>query len=332
MDYSPLPRKPDEFQQPPSGDQIAALCARMLGRDLRILSATEIGGGMFNNTFLLATADGRKLILRISPPHDHPLLFSNERYLLRREYGLGPFLAAAAPLMPTIVATDFTCHTLNRDAVISQFIDGENWDTVKDQLTPTQTDSIWRQLGTVLRQIHTTPGTCFGWPSPKRSFPTWSAFILHAAHGLLADYPRFGVNDTEARAWVAAVEDGVHLLDEIIHPRAVHGDPWPKNVLIRRSGDTATIVGLLDHERGLCGDPMNEWVFHQLGFPPAFWEAYGPRPAGPAAAFRDCVYLGLIDIQLLLEGRRYHFDPKWVPPRLIETTRTMRRLLSDCTK
>src|SRR5512133_1465854 len=117
MQYTPLTRKPNEFQQPPTADQLQALCHRMLGHDLPICTATEIGGGMFNNTFLLTNADSRKLILRISPPHDHPHLFSNERYLLRREYALSPFQAAAAPLMPTIIAADFTCQVLNRDAV-----------------------------------------------------------------------------------------------------------------------------------------------------------------------------------------------------------------------
>jgi hypothetical protein len=128
------------------------------------------------------------------------------------------------------------------------------------------------------------------------------------------------------------VEAGVHLLDEIAQPHLVHGDPWPKNVLIARGpGEPGEprIVGLLDHERGLWGDPMDEWVFHHLSFPPAFWEAYGPRPDGPAAEFRACVYRGLIDEQIVLEGWRYHFDASGYRRRLCETAARMDELLVE---
>ena len=314
-----------EFQRAPSADVVAGFCRRMLGSE-RVKSAREIGGGLFNTTLVITTEAGKKYAMRMSPPHDHPGLFSNERYLLRREYALGPFLASAGPLLPKVVASDFTCDIDNRDVVLSDFIEGDNWDAVKGELTGEQNDAIWRDLGEALSKIHSTRGERFGWPAPGESFGKWSEFILHAAEGLLRDFPRFGVTEeAEVREWLALVEQGAAILDEIKEPRLVHGDPWPKNVLIDRAGPR--IVGLLDHERGLWGDPMDEWVFHQLGFPPAFWEAYGQRPTGPAAEFRDCVYLGLIDEQLMLEGVRFRYEVKWVRERMKATSAKMRRIL-----
>ena len=47
-------------------------------------------------------------------------LFSNERYLLRREFSMTPYLATVAPLLPRIVAADFTGEVISRDAVMAQ--------------------------------------------------------------------------------------------------------------------------------------------------------------------------------------------------------------------
>lgn len=332
MQVIPTPRKPDEFQQPPSAQEVEALCRRMLGEDAALTTATEIGGGYFNNTFVIETQDRPRHILRISPAYDNPSLFSNERYLLRREYSLTPWLASAATLIPRIVAIDFTGELLPRDAVMSRFIEGENWDSVQGQMTPTQNDAIWRELGTRLQRLHQTRGNAFGWPSPEAAHATWSSFLISAARGLLDDYQRLEIPGAESRQWFDLVQAGAPLLDEIRVPYLIHGDPWPKNLLICRTADadTAHIVGLLDHERGLWGDPMQEWVFHHMNFPQAFWDAYGPRPTGPAADFRNCVYLGLIDEQAILESYRYHWDGTWLRNRFSQTMDRMRKCLAEC--
>jgi aminoglycoside phosphotransferase (APT) family kinase protein len=334
MRVTSLSRKPEQFQQAPTDAQVEALCERLLARNgaAEPVAADEIAGGLFNNTYRIDRRDGSRCVLRISPAHDDAALFANERHLLRREFSLTPFLASASVLLPMTIGCDFTNDLLPRDAVATDFIDGENWDTVRPQLSAEQNDAIWRQLGSVLSRIHQTPGTRFGWPSPGEPHQTWSSFILHAARGLLGDYARFGLPDDEPRQWIEQVEAAAHVLDQITQPRLIHGDPWPKNVLIRRDdGAMPRIVGLLDHERGLWGDPMDEWVFYHLNFPPAFWESYGPRPQGPDAEFRACVYQGLIDEQVVLEGWRYRFDASAYRRRLTVNAARMGRLVCELT-
>lgn len=110
----------------------------------------------------------------------------------------------------------------------------------------------------------------------------------------------------------------------------LHGDPWPKNVLIRRDAETNAprIVALLDHERGGFGDPFAEWVFNGYDFPPVFWESYGPRPTEPAAQIRAHLYRGTIAIQCLLESTRYPDVDTATPRRqLAESTPEIKKLL-----
>lgn len=332
MDYRPIARDSDAFQQPPSAAQISALAARLLGGDVRLVSAREIGGGAFNNAFLLEAADGRRCVLRVSPPHGHPRLFFVERHLLRREYSIAPWLSAIGPWLPRVAGVDFTGGIFPRDAVIADFIEGENWDAVRADLPAADNDALWRELAALLRRVHATPAPHFGWTHPETAHVSWSDFILTGIRGLLADFVRLGVSDHEPRVWAAVAESGARLLDEIKEPRVLHGDPWPKNVMIRRGGagqGSARIVALLDHERGLFGDPWYEWVFHACDFPPVFWEAYGPRPTDPAARFRECVYRGMVDLQCLLEVVRYPWDAGDARGRLLSGADEMRRLLAE---
>lgn len=329
-----LPRSPTDFQQPPASAEITAFAARLLGPDTVLAEAVELGGGAFNNTFRLTTADGHRSILRISPPRGHRLLFHVEHHLLRREHSLTPALAAIpalAPLLPRITGTDFSGDICPRDAVLSEFIEGDNWDAVMPALTPAENDSLWRQLAALLLRIHATPAPRFGWTAPATPHTRWSDFVLDNIRGLLADCQRLAMPHEEARAWAAVAERCAPALDLITEPRVLHGDPWPKNVLIRRdsSDNTPRIVALLDHERGGYGDPQSEWVFHGCDFPPVFWDAYGPRPTDVASQIRANLYRGTIAIQCILESTRYP-DVDTVTPRdyLANATHDLRRLLA----
>jgi Ser/Thr protein kinase RdoA (MazF antagonist) len=327
----PLPRPATDFQQPPTAEEITAFAAHLLGPDAIVAEAVELGGGAFNNTFRLTTADGHRSILRVSPPPAHPLIFHVEHHLLRREHSLTPWLSAVSEFIPRTLGTDFSHTICPRDAVLSEFIEGENWDAVMPTLTSADNDALWRQLATLLRRIHATPAPHFGWTPPATPHTCWSDYILGNIRGLLADCQKLGLPDTEARVWAAVAERCIPALDEITTPRVLHGDPWPKNVLIRRDApDRAPhIVALLDHERGGFGDPQSEWVFHGCDFPPVFWEAYGPRPTDVAAQIRANLYRGTISIQCILESTRYT-EVDTVTPRhhLANVTKDLHQLVS----
>lgn len=332
VNYLPLSRPTSEFQQPPPAAEIAALAARLLGPGVTLTEAREIGGGAFNNAFRLTAADGHRWVLRVSPPPDHSLIFHVERHLLRREHAMAPWLAAIAPWLPRVAGADFTGQVSARDAILSDFIEGENWHAMMAGLAPEENDALWRELADLLRRVHGTPAPHFGYPHPEPAQSRWSDFMLGINRGLLGDLSRLALPDAEARAWFALAERGAAFLDEITSPRVLHGDPWPRNVLIRRGSPGEggpRIVALLDHERGLFGDPQAEWVFNYCDFPPVFWEAYGPRPTDPAARFRAAVYRGMIHIQCLLEVPRYGADAAAPRQSLVEEAHLMQSLLAE---
>ncbi|MDX2111460.1 MAG: phosphotransferase [Verrucomicrobiota bacterium] len=320
MELSTAKRHESDFIKSLTAAQIEACVHRILGDGVTVLTATEITMGLFNTTFRVELADGRRCALRVGPG-EAPEVFSNERHLMRREHSLTPHLAVIAPLLPHVLGSDFTGTVLSRDFVLMDWMAGDNWDEVKGTLSAEENDTLWRELGTLVKQIHATVGTHFGPPSPEPPCRTWSAVQVRCARGLEDDAVRFGQEVARFTRFRRCVELAAPVLDEITVPHLLHGDPWQKNVLIRKDASGVRIVGLLDHDRGLWGDPWAEWVFQNKyfkstlwessameDFAPAFWETYGPRPTDESSLLRAKIYHGLLCAQIILEAWRYHWD------------------------
>jgi aminoglycoside phosphotransferase (APT) family kinase protein len=308
MKFTPIERPPGDFQQSLSAQQVAAICARIFGPDAEVLSAGELPVGMFNSSYTLEIAGHPKYVLRVGPA-DVPSLFRHEQYLLRREQAIAPYFGPVAHLLPRAVCADFTRQIVPRDYGIQLFLEGELWDPILEELPEEVNAALWEQLGAAVHEIHQVKGDAYGFPEPMPHFATWSEAMLDFISGMYADLLRLELDATNVPEFMQLVERGSDILDEIDTPYLIHGDPWPKNVLIDRDGDRPRIVGLLDHERGMWGDPMAEWVFHLWNFPEAFWSGYGPRPDDRGAQFRALVYVCTYCIQGgFLESWRYHWD------------------------
>ena len=56
MDFRPIERAPQAFQQPVTPDTIQAIGRRVFGSETTVVSAVELGSGMYNNTYRVALA------------------------------------------------------------------------------------------------------------------------------------------------------------------------------------------------------------------------------------------------------------------------------------
>lgn len=326
--FTPIPRAAEDFQQGISIETLVAICRRAFGSHTQVVSVRELGTGMFNNTYRVQLGEGEPVILRVSP-QPQAAVFSHERLLLRREQGVEPAMTAVYPLVPRTLFADFSQQLLDRDVVIQTFLPGELWDEVQGELSEVDTAVLWQQLADIAKQIHTAPGPHFGFPDNKPGFARWSAAVAHITQLMRQDLADMGLDRPATQTYADHLVAGQALLDEVDIPRLVHGDLWPKNVLIDRSESAPRIVGLLDAERGIWGDPLAEWIFYYLEIPDAFWQAYGRPSTDLATQFRQLVYHGLYTIQLLLEATRFGWDlePFW--QTLDRLNGEMERLISS---
>jgi signal transduction histidine kinase len=103
--------------------EIAAVCRRAFGPQTTVSSAVELGLGSYNSTYLV-TIDGRadSVVLRAAPGEDRQ--FASERHFMRTEYATLPWLGVIAPLLPRVLAADWSHEVIDRDWMIVTRLDG----------------------------------------------------------------------------------------------------------------------------------------------------------------------------------------------------------------
>jgi aminoglycoside phosphotransferase (APT) family kinase protein len=310
MEYTIIHRDALAFQQPVAAEHIQAMCSRAFGQGVMIHSVRELGGGQFNNTYLLDLAGHAPVVLRVAPSPQRTV-FWHERFLMRRELAMQPLLALIGPLLPAILMSDCTHQILARDYLFRRWIPGELWWDVTTELTEEEHDELWCQFGRLVRTISSVQGDAFGIVQYGPQYSLWSLTLFDCLARTITDAEYMCVETTLLRRLLEFSCDHSPILDEITCPRLLHGDLWLFNLLIERTGDGPRIVGVLDADRGSWGDPFADWTFFLLerrATPKEralFWHGYGERTeAGPRERLRSLIYQGLHHGKILSVARR----------------------------
>lgn len=301
-----LKREARALQQPVDDAALQAqLPGALPGRD--ILAVTELAAGLFNNTYRLATRGG-DYALKVAPADD-AAVFYNERRLMQREQTLAQSLCAASPLVPEYLAF-FTLD--GRAASLQPWVEGRLWHDVTASLSDAENAALWTQLGAFARRLHRVEGSAFGYPAPLAGCERWSDFIVDNVAGLVADARRLDVMCDEIEAYLAQLPHFIARLDTVTTPRLLHGDLWPRNVIIDGSGAGIHIKAVIDGERAYWGDPVSDWVMILYDKPAAFWQGYGENLPDNTDPARIAIYKGMYFILNILEATRCP-DPAMTP-------------------
>ncbi|GAB2909726.1 hypothetical protein GCM10027203_06110 [Nonomuraea fastidiosa] len=307
MRFEPIDRPAQAFQQSVTPDHIQRIARRVFGRDA--VSAAELGLGMYNTTYKV-TIEGRDrpVVMRFAP--DPARQARSERELMRNEYATAPYLAPIAPLMPRIIAADWSHELIGRDYMVQTFLDGVPApDRLPSYPRPTWT-GFFRRLGEITRTVHDIRGPGFG-PVAAPTYRTWSEAVAGALHELAADAEDAGLHGADLRKAAALAESRSDVLDEITEPRLLTGDLWTVNTMVAADAPEPTLTGVLDLDRTWWGDPAADWTIRMANAKKderlAFWEAYGEPDRTPAAVWRSVIYeirhLGAIRLERHRHGQ-----------------------------
>ncbi|MBO0795950.1 MAG: aminoglycoside phosphotransferase family protein, partial [Ktedonobacteraceae bacterium] len=309
MEYIPIERSANAFQQPVGPSQIIAMCRRAFGEERRVESAKELEGGLYNNTHLVHISGMQPVILRVGP---HPTRQTRtERNLMRNEYASLPFLAPISPLLPRILMADFTHQILERDYLFQTYMEGEQWERIMGTFTSEEKKALWRQVGSIARKIHAVQGHHFGNSALGPHFSSWSMTIMDWLTSIIRDLEEVRLDATDVRSLLDIAQTNQRLLDEITQPQLLHGDLWTVNMLVKRGEEGPQIVAVLDSDRTSWGDPMADWTIFLLHRNAgtevdAFWETYGQPEKSLRAQFRMLIYQGRYVGGARLEHHRLH--------------------------
>ncbi|KUF17344.1 phosphotransferase family protein [Streptomyces silvensis] len=292
MDFRPVERGADAFQQPLGVQAIEAVCRRAFGGDTQLGAVVELGTGMYNNVYRVTLANrDRPVILRVAPEPGRQ--FRSEPHLMRNEYASQPWLAVIAPLMPSVLAADWSHEVIGRDWMIQTCLDGTPAPELLGEYPRTSWSTFFRQLGAIARSVHDVRGPHFGAVAGP-GYTTWSEAVTTSLEEISADLDSVGLDSADIRKTAAVADHDHAVLDEITEPRLLTGDLWTVNCLLAPSAPQPTITGVLDFDRTLFGDPLADWTIRMASAKAdereAFWESYGVPERSPAAQRRAWIY------------------------------------------
>ncbi len=318
------------LQQPVTAEQLLAICARAFGSTHPIIAIHELGGGTINTAYRITLHNHPSVIVRVAPSETHPHLFRHEHGLLRREYGVQPFLAPIGHLLPTLYLADFTHQIIARDILIQAVIPGELWRDVQEALSQTEATALWRQLGHITRQIHLVQHHAFGPSAPVPRFQRWSDSLLVDFQNIQQDMDTWSLPSQSVQRVIDYLGHERAAFDRIQTPHLLHGDLWLNNLLIHHSNTHTEIRGVLDAGFAQWGDPAADWTLMRMSLAPppgaeAFWEGYGRLSQDAEEARRTPIYQArALGWSILELHRRQHPESAKLWPILENITGNLR--------
>lgn len=220
----------------------------------RLASAEPLSGGMFATAYRVHFDDGRRAVAKIVGA-DTSRLYRYELGLLGTEALTYRMLSGSGVPVPRVLHTDFSRSAIDADVVVAEHLAGVPW--LDAQLDDAQDAVVRRGLGAVMADLHRVPAPTFGYPAADAalSAPTWREAFGAMVDAVLVDAGRWGVDLPAARVR-ASVTAHADALDAVTGPVVVHTDLWAGNVFV--DPETLDIVGIIDTERTLWGDPLHE--------------------------------------------------------------------------
>lgn len=290
-----------------------------LGRAER---AERLTGGMFATTFLVTFDGGTDAVVKTAPTHEE-LLLTYEHDLVRSEAAVYRLLADVPGVpVPRVLLEDFTRTAWPGDVLAASRLGGTPWGECG--LGPVDVDPraarAQHELGALMARVHTVTGEVFGYVgegSPLRA-PTWPAAFGLMVEAALRDAERWSVPMPAAQIR-AALRRHHRALARVSVPVLVHTDLWPGNLFL--DAGTGSVVGVIDPERALWGDPLLELVgADQLGRGPvpagllSGYASAGPEldPTEPAAAARLELYRLYFSLIMQVEMVPRGYTGDWV--------------------
>ncbi|WP_248959115.1 phosphotransferase family protein [Sphaerisporangium perillae] len=301
-----------------SAAQLDALIRGALGTGVR--STEELTDGFANAVWLITLEDDRRVVLKVAPPPDLPML-RYERELLRTEAVVYHLATPTGIPLPRLLHSGFDDPELGGDYLVLSALDGVPWNQAEASLAAADQRALRYQLGGHLATLHTIPGQgVYGYPYAQLTGQTWRDAFVVMMGALMDDAVRYGTSLPCSLVEIAgAVHSSVHVLDEITAPSLVHFDIWPGNVFLSMPpGGAPAIQGLIDHERAFWGDPLADFItptiFRELTdddpILAGYREAGGKLDLTPGARMREALYRAYLNLILLVEEGPRQYPPE----------------------
>jgi len=258
-----------------SQEDAATIVRDAFGAEVSLVDLTEATEGWFNAAYVMTLSDGRRCVLKVAPPPGVAVLTYEHDIMATEVAALRLVRERTTMPVPLVLWSDTSCRPLPSALFVMEHCPGTLLSEIRSTLDADQHEFVDAQLAGFLREMHRITNTEFGLQAPSApKFSTWGDAFRRLFDDALADGVAAGTDFPVSYDTLRSiVENHADSLDDVVVPRFVHWDLWDANVFV--DPDTLDVLGLIDFERALWGDPLMEAQFLAKADDAAFIAAYG---------------------------------------------------------
>lgn len=295
------------------------------GREM--LSCKELTEGMCNVAYLITFKDESKSILKIAAQDDHGYL-TNEVNMMDAEVKAMELARGKIPAkVAEVELFDKKKSLCSGNYFFMEFIEGENYFAIQDTYTEEEKEEISFQLGQNVKQMVSIKGTEFGQLGDEvNHFKTQYELVRHMLSNVIKDADKKSVQYfTSGEEILHMLQQDKEIFAEVEQPSLIHYDLWEGNVFVKDK----KVVGIIDWERALLGDPLMEERFRRHTRNDAFLRGYGQEVFTEAQMRRIYWYDILLYLTMMTEGQYREYEDdwqyRWVAPLYEASLKELRR-------
>jgi len=157
---------------------------------------------------------------------------------------------------PTVLVTDDSKTLWPQNYTIMTKLDGVMLREAADAMSAEQLCSVYREMGLMLKQVHQIRFDAFGYLGARVIEPKMSNtdYMQDQFDKKLDEFQRLGGDPVIRQAVRSYVDANTFLFGSCLSPSLCHNDFHDANVMVSR--DTGRLVGILDVENAVAGDPL----------------------------------------------------------------------------
>lgn len=286
-----------------------------------IVAVNELTEGLCNAAYMIELSSGMKTVLKISS--------ASNSGLLRNEIAM-PETEVAALLsvsekgvvrVPKVYYYDFSQSVCTGKFFFMEAFEGNSFVSTAYFLDSDKVANVYRKVGEIVKELSQIKSDRFGsLVCAEHQYDTLFELIFKMISNVLEDAADknidLGVSKSEI---LDKLESEKSIFDEVTESTLIHEDMWEGNVFVK----DGEVIGIIDWERAMWGDPLMEEYFRSHHHVDAFYEGYGRKEFTENEVRRIYWYDLFLFLTMLTEPEYREYEDKsfndWVLPSMKAT-------------
>lgn len=234
---------------------------KSLNKSSRNIKIKPLSGGLKNEVYLIED-NNQKIVLKIEPENNDTLITIDKNIMWWEKEMLKLMEKLNIP-SPRLLAFDDSCEICNAPYIFMSYIEGENYQKIKETLTKEEQEKIEYQIGQISHKISSIKANNFFLPhNPNKKFNNNYEFVSYLFEKLLNDGVKNNIDLSEntCKEIKTILEENKESLNEIKNISLTNTDIWDGNIIIKDK----KISGIVDFSDLYFCDELMTFYFHTI--------------------------------------------------------------------